>query len=62
MNMQMLMQALQNPQQALQKVIPQEHMNSPQDAVQYLLNSGRVTQQQIQQANNMYQNLFGGRK
>lgn len=60
MNMNFLLSMMQNPQAMLQRMgIPQEHMQSPQSVTEYLLNSGRVTQQQIQQANSMYQNLFG---
>lgn len=66
MNIQMMMnmiQQIQNPQQLLQNMgIPQECMENPQSVAQYLLNSGKVTQGQIQQANMMYQQMFGGRK
>lgn len=49
-----IMQMRQNPQQFFQSVgIPAEHMNSPQDAIQYLMNTGRVNQQQYQQAQAM---------
>lgn len=54
-----IMQAMRNPQQFLQRMgIPQESLNSPQDAAQYLMQSGRVTQQQVDQANNLYQQYF----
>ena len=44
-----------NPQQFLQGLgIPQEHINSPDDVAQYLLQNGRVTQQQIDQAKQMF--------
>jgi hypothetical protein len=50
---------MQNPQQALQKMgIPQEHMESPQKCARYLLDSGKVTQQQINQVNNIYSRMF----
>ena len=55
-----MMQQFQNPQQMLQRMgIPQEHIGSPQSVEQYLLNSGRISQQQIEQAKNMYQKMFG---
>lgn len=58
-----IVQQLQNPQQVLQKLgVPQEHMSNPQDAAQFLLNSGKVTQQQIDQAKNMYQQFMGNKK
>jgi hypothetical protein len=38
--------------------IPQEHIESPDSVAQYLLNNGKVNQQQIQQANMMYQSMF----
>ena len=62
MNPQMLMsmiQQIKNPQQMLQKMgIPQEAMNSPQDVANYLLNNGKVNQNQIDQAKSMYQQMF----
>lgn len=52
-------QNIRNPQQMLQKMgLPQDCMNSPQDAANYLLKSGKVTQQQIDQASQMYQQMF----
>ena len=57
--MMQLMQAMRNPQQFLQRMgIPQESLKSPQDAAQYLMQSGKVTQQQIDQASSMYQQMF----
>lgn len=48
-------QLMQNPQQMLQKMgIPQEHLESPQDAMKYLIDNGRVTQDQINQISNLY--------
>ena len=56
-----LIQQLQNPQQLLQRMgIPSEYMNSPQNVAQYLLDNGKVTREQIQQANSMYQQMFNG--
>lgn len=61
MNIQNAIQFLQNPQQVLQKMgIPQESLKSPQSVAQYLLDNGKVTQEQIEQANKMYQQLRGG--
>ena len=58
----------QNPNQFLQQLnIPSEHLNSSQDAIQYLMNTGRVTQEQYNAANNqlkqiqqnpLFKNLF----
>lgn len=49
-----LLQQMRNPQQMLQKMgIPQEHLNTPQDALQYLLNSGKINQGQIDQLNSL---------
>ena len=57
-NMQQFFQAMQNPKQMLQRMgIPQEHMESPQKCAQYLLDSGKVTQEQINQVNSFYQNM-----
>ena len=54
-----MIQQIQNPQQFLLSMgIPQEHMESPDSVAQYLLNNGKVNQQQIQQANMMYQSMF----
>ena len=62
MNPQMLMsmiQSIKNPQQMIQNMgIPQEAMNSPQDVANYLLNNGKVNQNQIDQAKSMYQQMF----
>lgn len=57
-----LVQQLKNPQQMLQKMgIPQEYMNSPQNVAQYLLDNGKVTKEQIDQAKNMYGQIFGNK-
>ena len=54
-----LIKQMQNPQQMLSKMgIPQEYMSSPQNVAQYLLNNGKVNQQQIQQAQEMYRQMF----
>ena len=50
---------MQNPQGLLQKMgIPNEYMSSPQNVAQYLLDNGKVTKEQIQQATSMYQQIF----
>ena len=54
-----MMQQIRNPQQLLQRMgIPQEHINSPQSVEEYLLSSGRINQQQIEQAKQLYQQFF----
>lgn len=54
-----MIQQLQNPQQILQRMgVPQDCINSPEDTANYLLKSGKVTQEQIDQANQMYQKMF----
>ena len=54
-----LIKQMQNPQQMLSKMgIPQECMSNPQSVAQYLLNNGKVNQQQIQQAQEMYRQIF----
>lgn len=59
MNIQQALQMMQNPQQILKNMgIPKEYMDSPQNVAQYLLDNGKVTQEQIQQANTMYQQYF----
>ena len=63
MNIQQMMnfiQQIRNPQQMLMKMgIPQESLNSPEDAAKYLLDNGKVTQEQINQATSMYKQMFG---
>ena len=65
MNLQNIMnfiQRIQNPQQFLQGMgIPQEHIESPQSVESYLLNSGKISQQQVEQAKRFYQQMFGRR-
>lgn len=62
--MQMFTQFRQNPMNLLSRRfnIPQ-NINNPQDIVQHLLNSGQVTQEQVNQAMQMrndpqFRNLF----
>ncbi len=57
--MMQLMQAMRNPQQFLQRMgIPQENLNSPQDVEKFLLDQGKINQQQIDQAKQMYKQFF----
>ena len=64
---QMFQQIKQNPMQVLQSRfnIPQNvDMNNPNDIIQHLLNTGQITQQQVNQAqqmrnNPMIQQMFG---
>lgn len=54
--MQMLEMFKQNPMQILMQKgirIPQELSNNPQSIVQYMLNNGMVSQQQVNQAMQM---------
>jgi hypothetical protein len=54
-------QMIQNPKQTLQSMgIPEEHLDSPNNAMQYLINNGRVTQNQVNQFSNLY-NQFNKR-
>lgn len=51
-----MIQQIQNPQQMLQKMgLPQEAVRDPNAAADYLLQSGKVTQQHIDQVKQMYQ-------
>lgn len=51
-------QLMQNPTQMLQKLnIPQEYANNPQGAIQYLMNNGKITQEQYNSANNQLKQL-----
>lgn len=48
----------QNPSQFLSQInVPNEYMNDPQGAIQYLMNSGKITQQQYNDANNQLKEL-----
>ena len=53
-NPQMLMQVrqfLNNPQQTIQQMgIPKEYQNNPSGMIQQLMNSGKITQNQYNQA------------
>lgn len=51
-------QFLQNPNQLLQQLnIPQECMKDSQSAIQYLMNNGRLTQEQYNYANQQLKQL-----
>lgn len=54
----MYSQLVQNPNQFLEKLnIPQEYANNPQGAIQYLMNNGRITQQQYNVASNQFKQM-----
>lgn len=54
----MYSQLMQNPTQMLQKMnIPTEYVNNPQGAIQYLMNTGKITQDQYNSANNQLKQL-----
>lgn len=56
-----LVQQMRNPQQMLQNMgIPKEYLNSPENTMRYLMDSGKVNQQHIDQMNNLY-NMFNKR-
>ena len=59
--MQMLSQLRQNPMQFLQRAgmrVPQ-NLNDPNQIIQYLMNSGQVSQQRYEQARQMAARLTG---
>ena len=48
----------QNPERLFQQYnIPTQYINDPQGAIQYLMNNGKITQQQYNNANNLYKQL-----
>lgn len=54
----MYSQLLSNPSQLLQQMnIPNEYANNPQGAIQYLMNNGRISQEQYNKANNQLKQL-----
>lgn len=62
MNIQGLFQAytqlMQNPSQFLQRLnIPVEYANNPQGAIQHLMNTGRINQEQYNNANNQLKQM-----
>ena len=51
-------QLIKNPGQVLQQLnIPQGYANDPQGAIQYLMNNGKITQEQYNSANNQLKQL-----
>ena len=51
-------QLMQNPTQMLQKLnIPNECQDNPQKAIQYLMNTGRISQEQYNAASNQLKQL-----
>ena len=62
MNIKALFQAYaqlrQNPSQVLQQLnIPAEYASSSEDAIQYLMNTGRISQKQFNDANAQFKQL-----
>ena len=62
MNIQALLQAYtqlkQNPNQVLASMdIPEQYRRNPNDAIQYLMNNGKVSQQMYNNANNQLKQL-----
>lgn len=54
-----LMKIMQNPQQFLTQMgIPKEYTDSPDNVANFLLNNGKISQSQIEQAKGMYQQYF----
>lgn len=62
MNIQQLMQTVtqmsSNPQAVLQRYGIPQNLKTPEEVAQYLMNNGRVSQAQVNQANNMYKQFF----
>lgn len=62
LNIQSLMQTVNqmrnNLQQLFQKYKIPQNLKTPEEVAQYLMNSGRVSQAQVNQANNMYKQFF----
>ena len=51
-------QLMQNPSAILQKLnIPQEYISDPQGAIQYLMNNGRISQSDYNNASNQLKQL-----
>ena len=54
-----LVNVMKNPQEMLKKMgIPQENLDTPQNALKYLMDNGRVTQDQVEQMKNLYQQFY----
>lgn len=47
-----------NPQAVLQRYGIPRDLKTPEEVAQYLMNNGRVSQDQVNQASNMYRQLF----
>jgi hypothetical protein len=48
----------QNPSKVLKQLnIPEEYQKNPQDAIQYLMNSGRISQADYNNANNQLKQM-----
>ena len=61
--MQMLQQLRQNPMQMLsQRFNVPQNIQNPQDIIQHLLNTGQISQNQVNQAMQMRQQMYGGPK
>jgi hypothetical protein len=57
--MQMLQQLRQNPMQMLsQRFNVPQNIQNPQDIIQHLLNTGQISQDQVNQAMQMRQQMF----
>lgn len=54
----MVQQYSKEPKTLLKQFGIPEELNSPQDVAQYLMNSGKVTQSQVNQANQIYRQIF----
>lgn len=51
-------QFMSNPQQVISRMgIPQQYASDPNGMIQYLMNSGKITQQQYNQAQSMARQL-----
>ena len=51
-------QFIQNPSKVLNQLkIPEEYQKNPQDAIQYLMNSGRISQADYNNANNQLKQM-----
>lgn len=51
-------QLMQNPNQMLSQMgIPKEFQNNPQSAIQYLMNNGKISQAQYNNANNQLKQM-----
>ena len=62
MNMMQMMQMIQqfkgNPQQFLQRFGIPQNCNTPDSVIKYLMDNGKVTQDQVTQAQGFYNSFF----